>query len=59
MSFVSLLAEGTVTIPAEAAGAMAGLATIGLTTMITVQLIWFILQVIADWKIFQKAGEPG
>ena len=59
MSFVSLLTEGTVTMSSETAGVMAGLATIGLTTMITFQLIWFILQVIADWKIFQKAGEPG
>ena len=59
MSFVSLLADGTVTISAETAGVMAGLATVGLTTMIAFQLIWFILQVIADWKIFQKAGEPG
>lgn len=26
---------------------------------ITIGIIWFILQVIADWKIFKKAGRPG
>lgn len=41
---------------AAAAGLAMGM-TLG--TMLTVGLIWFVLQVIADWKIFTKAGVPG
>lgn len=41
---------------AAAAGFVFGLA-VGM--FIVVALIWFILQVIADWKIFTKAGIPG
>ena len=26
---------------------------------IAIGIVWFILQVIADWKIFKKAGRPG
>ena len=28
-------------------------------TAVIVGLVWFILEVIADWKIFTKAGRPG
>lgn len=33
---------------------MAGIAIYG-----TICLVWYIVMVIADWKIFTKAGEPG
>ncbi len=59
--FASALAEGTVQqnlTPDEAAavGAILGIG-IGATAMVMVLL--FILQVIADWKIFSKAGVAG
>ena len=28
-------------------------------TALIIGLVWFILEVIADWKIFKKAGRPG
>lgn len=59
--FASALAEGTVQqnlTPDEAAavGAILGIG-IGATAMVMVLL--FVLQVIADWKIFSKAGVAG
>ena len=39
-----------------AAGAVIG---IGVGMIAILALAWFILQAIADWKIFEKAGEPG
>ena len=41
---------------AAAGGAVLG-AAMGIIAIIG--LVWFVLQVIADWKIFSKAGEPG
>ena len=40
---------------------LAGGTVLGLTigTAVTIGVIWFILQVAADWKIFKKAGRPG
>ena len=32
---------------------------LGLGVMVIIPLIWYILQVIADWKILSKAGQPG
>ena len=32
---------------------------IGLAGMIAGFAVWYILQVIAYWKIFEKAGKPG
>ena len=41
---------------AFAGGTVFGMA---LGTAVIIGLIWFILEVIADWKIFVKAGRPG
>ena len=41
---------------AAIAGGVAG-ATMGM--MMTFAVVWYVLTVIATWKIFQKAGEPG
>lgn len=32
---------------------------IAMGMLIIAGLVWFVFQVIADWKIFSKAGEPG
>ena len=48
--------EGMTNSEALATGTILGMA---LNTAITVGIIWFVLQVIADWKIFTKAGRPG
>ena len=61
--FAAALAESA-TVPSEqaaAAGAITAAAFFGLSMGIfmVMMLVWFILQVIADWKIFEKAGEPG
>ena len=61
--FAVALAE-TATVQAEqaaAADAAAAIALFGMSmgVLLAMGLIWFILQVIADWKIFEKAGEPG
>ena len=44
---------------AATAGAIGGIVAVSLTTILIIELIWFILQIIADWKIFSKAGVPG
>ena len=49
-------ASALTTQEAAAAGALVGVA---LSTILTFYLIWFVLQVIADWKIFTKAGQAG
>ena len=41
---------------AAAAGTVIGVA---LTTIILLTIAWFVLQIIADWKIFTKAGQAG
>ena len=41
---------------AASAGLVLGM-TLG--AMLAIGLVWFVLQVIADWKIFTKAGVPG
>ena len=38
------------------AGALLGVA---LTVILIIALVWFVFQVIADWKIFTKAGQAG
>ena len=48
--------DGMTTTQAAAAGAVLG--AMAMTVVIFV-LAWFILQVIADWKIFTKAGVAG
>ena len=46
---------------AAAAEAVKAVAFFGMSMgiLLVLALIWYILQVIADWKIFEKAGEPG
>ena len=44
---------------AASAGAVGGIVAASLTTIVIIELIWLILQIIADWKIFHKAGEGG
>jgi hypothetical protein len=44
---------------AAAAGAIGGFVAVSLTTILIIELVWFILQIVADWKIFSKADRPG
>lgn len=44
---------------AATAGAIGGIVAVSLTTILLLELVWFILQIIADWKIFSKAGVAG
>ena len=48
-----------VTQAAATAGAIGGIVALTLTTLMIFGLVWFVLQVIADWMIFSKAGQPG
>ena len=48
--------EGLTTEEAAAGGALVG-AFVGVT--VVAMIVWYVFQVIADWKIFAKAGEPG
>ncbi|MCR5099477.1 MAG: DUF5684 domain-containing protein [Lachnospiraceae bacterium] len=41
---------------AEAGAAAVGLGVMGI---LVVAIIWYILVIIGDWKIFEKAGKPG
>lgn len=40
-------------------GAVAVVVALGVLWMVLTVLVWYIIQVIANWKIFNKAGEPG
>ena len=40
-------------------GVVALFALIGVTGVILIALAWYVVQVIANWKIFKKMGEPG
>ena len=51
-----VIATSLTTEEAAFAGALAGFA---LSTIIGFFVLWFVLQVIADWKIFTKAGQAG
>ena len=44
---------------AAAAGAVGGFVAVSLTAILIIELLWFVLQIVADWKIFSKAGESG
>ena len=51
--------ENTTELAPEAAAFLGGLlATFGLA-IILIGIIWYVLQVVAYWKIFTKAGKPG
>ena len=54
-------ATETLQLTEDQAAALAGGVVLGvaLTTILIIALVWFIFQVIADWKIFVKAGKPG
>ena len=44
---------------AAKAAVVGGLVALGVGVVIALVIIWYVLQAIADWKIFAKAGEPG
>ena len=48
--------EGATKEEALAAGTIMG---VSLGIIVTLAIVYYILRVIADWKIFTKAGEPG
>ncbi|MBQ9010190.1 MAG: hypothetical protein IJ088_12810 [Clostridia bacterium] len=55
------LAEGTaqLNLTAEEAAATGAVVGFSFGAMAMFTLVWFVFQVIADWKIFTKAGKPG
>ena len=59
--FAVALAENASVSSQQAAAAATTIALFGMSMgiLMVFGVIWFILQVIADWKIFEKAGEPG
>jgi hypothetical protein len=44
---------------AAQAAIVGGLVALGVGALVTLAIAWFVLQAIADWKIFTKAGEAG
>ena len=44
---------------AAKAAVVGGLVALGVGVVFALVIIWYVLQAIADWKIFAKAGEPG
>ena len=60
--FATALAETTMTEMEQTAAQAAivgGLVALGVGALVTLAIAWFVLQAIADWKIFTKAGEAG
>ena len=47
------------TLTNEEAGALALFALLSGTALLVIALIYYIVRVIAQWRIFKKAGEPG
>lgn len=43
----------------KAVATIGGVIVLSLTTILLIEFIWFLLQVIADWKIFSKANVAG
>lgn len=41
------------------AAATGGFIAFSMGVLAVIAIAWFVIQVIADWKIFEKAGEPG
>jgi hypothetical protein len=60
--FATALAETAMTEMEQTAAQAAivgGLVALGVGALLTLAIAWFVLQAIADWKIFTKAGEAG
>jgi hypothetical protein len=60
--FATALAETAMTEmeqTATQAAIVGGLVALGVGALVTLAIAWFVLQAIADWKIFTKAGEAG
>ena len=60
--FATALAETTMSEieqTATQAAIVGGLVALGVGALVTLAIAWFVLQAIADWKIFTKAGEAG
>ena len=60
--FATALAETAMTEmeqTAAQAAILGGLVALGVGALVTLAIAWFVLQAIADWKIFTKAGEAG
>ena len=60
--FATALAETAMTEmeqTAAQAAILGGLVALGIGALVTLAIAWFVLQAIADWKIFTKAGEAG
>jgi hypothetical protein len=60
--FATALAETAMTEMEQTAAQAAivgGLVALGVGALVTLAIAWFVLQAIADWKIFTKAGEAG
>ena len=55
----SATANASVQEVAAAAGAVGAFVAVSLTTILIFEVIWLILQIIADWKIFAKADVAG
>ena len=60
--FATALAETAMTEMEQTAAQAAivgGLVALGVGALVTLAIAWFVLQAIADWKIFTKAGRAG
>lgn len=60
--FATALAETTMSEieqTAAQAAIVGGLVALGVGAVVALAIVWFVLQAIADWKIFTKAGEAG
>jgi hypothetical protein len=60
--FATALAETTMSEieqTATQAAIVGGLVALGVGAVVALAIVWFVLQAIADWKIFTKAGEAG
>jgi hypothetical protein len=60
--FATALAETAMTEMEQTAAQAAivgGLVALGVGALVTLAIAWIVLQAIADWKIFTKAGEAG
>ena len=56
---VPAAADPAISQAAAAAGVIGGIVAFSLTTILVLELVWLILQIIADWRIFSKADVAG
>ncbi len=51
--------EAAIAADPEGAAAVAGIFALGMMTAVVMTIVWYVLVIVGDWKLFEKAGKPG